>query len=360
MLCAFIAVALHTLCLTISFTVLSLRHTVFLPQGCSRRREDLGIWRRAAISNMAEMEQALALYDRSVEMGLQKATPVPESLEQAASWARDSAVAAVEAGIMHQHMYWGVGDDTDAASEDELDGNGDSVLEFSRALARMLAEVPQFAGTAVRLLSSDAEIEAFLNVELVDDGVLSVLLMIAPRHHVLPVVRQLQEKARCLVILINSEELLGGVDASVGEGGALLSGSLIFAEYYRAISGSSYREDDDDDEGSVTSIDAPATCTFYMNRFDPSEEDMLTNIAMVMRAWPRPFSLWEDNPDESRSVDGFTLLDLNDKQPPSSEDISLMLKASRKAIVERNKAAAAVQKYRRVKDADKWFDGFNE
>lgn len=39
------------------------------------------------------------------------------------------------------------------------------------------------------------------------------------------------------------------------------------------------------------------------------------NSAVIVRVWPRPYSVWEDNPEDPEAIDGYFLLDVNEKQP---------------------------------------------
>merc|ERR1719401_960559 len=40
------------------------------------------------------------------------------------------------------------------------------------------------------------------------------------------------------------------------------------------------------------------TPTFHLEQFEPDSDDPLLNAGVVSRVWPRPYSTWEDNPDD--------------------------------------------------------------
>lgn len=46
----------------------------------------------------------------------------------------------------------------------------------------------------------------------------------------------------------------------------------------------------------------------------PCQDPLPLNSAVIVRVWPRPFSVWEDNPEDPESIDGYFLLDVNEQQ----------------------------------------------
>lgn len=44
------------------------------------------------------------------------------------------------------------------------------------------------------------------------------------------------------------------------------------------------------------------------------QDPLPLNSAVIVRVWPRPFSVWEDNPEDPESIDGYFLLDVNEQQ----------------------------------------------
>ena len=45
------------------------------------------------------------------------------------------------------------------------------------------------------------------------------------------------------------------------------------------------------------------------------QDPLPLNSAVIVRVWPRPYSVWEDNPEDPEAIDGYFLLDVNEKQP---------------------------------------------
>lgn len=311
-----------------------------------------------------------------VRQGLEEATPVPDSLEQAATWAAAAAEAAADMGNFHQSMYCNVGEEDEERQQ--------ATFTFVYQLACELGKSQRFASGAVRVIFAEQndldrcakQWEPLqIGVELrslphnssaeVGEALLgaSILLVVAPTRRWLPAVAPLLAASQDVpVVLVNAE-----CSRIVSSGLVDSEGSLIFAPYYRIISGAELEPGDEQvpmggagaDTSAWTGVDRPLTNTFHMEHMEPPEDDLLINAAVVVRVWPRPYSVWEEDPDDPQAVDGFSLLDLNDIRAPSAKETRTMLWVSRAALAEKRNAEAAAVKARRTKDADKWSDSFN-
>ncbi|CAK9064496.1 unnamed protein product [Durusdinium trenchii] len=86
---------------------------------------------------------------------------------------------------------------------------------------------------------------------------------------------------------------------------------------------------------------------FHLEQFDPDDDKDVRpgpssdgnlqdpiplNSAVVVRVWPRPFSVWEDNPEDPEAIDGYFLLDVNDTRAQDPEDCLTFLKGSRELM----------------------------
>jgi len=73
--------------------------------------------------------------------------------------------------------------------------------------------------------------------------------------------------------------------------------------------------------------------TFFLNQIEPEDDgdEVMLNAAVVSRVWPRPYSTWEDNPEDPESVDGYFLMHSSNIAPLPREKIVKMLEASRYA-----------------------------
>ncbi|CAK9054373.1 DUF1995 domain-containing protein [Durusdinium trenchii] len=73
---------------------------------------------------------------------------------------------------------------------------------------------------------------------------------------------------------------------------------------------------------------------FHLEQFDPDDDKdpIPLNSAVVVRVWPRPFSVWEDNPEDPEAIDGYFLLDVNDTRAQDPEDCLTFLKGSRELM----------------------------
>eukprot|EP00971_Amphidinium_carterae_P007406 147053-Amphidinium_carterae.1 len=54
------------------------------------------------------------------------------------------------------------------------------------------------------------------------------------------------------------------------------------------------------------------------------------NEAVVMRVWPKSFTIWEDNPTDPAAVDGYFLLGLRDDVPSRPDVMRLLTSSSQK------------------------------
>merc|ERR1719401_2470796 len=85
-----------------------------------------------------------------VQEALRQATPVPESFEQAVSWACMAALTAAQAGRMRQSMYFDTG-----AGDGEVGGDLGGVLAFVETVAKTIAGAEELEGGTVRVLFTD-------------------------------------------------------------------------------------------------------------------------------------------------------------------------------------------------------------
>ncbi|CAE8598682.1 unnamed protein product [Polarella glacialis] len=93
---------------------------------------------------------------------------------------------------------------------------------------------------------------------------------------------------------------------------------------------------------------------FHLEQYEPPEDKELIplNPAVITRVWPRPFSVWEDNPDDPDSIEGYFLLDVNDVRAPNGDDMVAFLTMSRKATKDlRNRERETREKGRRATGA---------
>jgi len=266
--------------------------------------------------------------EAQIQEALEAATPVPQSFEQAVTWACSASIAAAEAGVMRQTMYF------DAAGGDtEVSGELGSVLAFAESVSKTLVEAEALEGGSVTVLFTDMGASAMSTsrweplpeklkvtyfpqvlrgsdtigqqerkkfMEILES---EVVVIVAPTQNELPALLQL---------LMVMEET--GKDVPI----ILMNAKLVQNTYIAA--GNLLR--------SARELEKTLVPTFHLEQYDPSDEEEFVNSAVITRTWPRPFSLWEDNPEDPEAVDGFFLLDLNDKRAQEGELIRQFMKDS--------------------------------
>merc|ERR1719330_2213292 len=79
---------------------------------------------------------------------------------------------------------------------------------------------------------------------------------------------------------------------------------------------------------SARSFEKSLVPTFHLEQIEPPDDEDL-NPCVVTRVWPRPFSTWEDNPEDPDAIDGFFLMDLNEQKAPEGDTIKSLLQASK-------------------------------
>lgn len=265
-----------------------------------------------------------------VEKSLESATPVPQDFAQAVTWASLAAIKAWEAGKTLQSMYFKTGE-----AEMGVSGELGNVLQFAEQLSRVLATSKMTSdGGVVRTVFIDMGSCAFaqskwedlpetlkldylppmvrdrqpsvmeqMQLDQLADS--KVLVVVAPTQNELPavfgLVEDLQKKKSNLPIIFVNPKLMTNMERGAG------TTLTAFKELYRGI-----------------------VPTFHLEQIEPAEGSDLA-AAVVTRVWPRPFSVWEDAPDDPEQIDGYFLLDLNDKMAQETESVESLLKTSRDA-----------------------------
>jgi len=302
------------------------------------RRRRLPVQMKAQRGVTIEIAEELRLAQEGVNLSLEKATPVPESFEQAISFAAVAGIMAMEAGLYRQSMYYDTGE-----VDENIGGNLGKTLPFVESLAKTLANTEALEGGIVTCLFPDFGSVAmaetrwkplpkrlFLdhlpnvmpNSELTTadkarmENLLEskILLIICPGQTDLPAILQLLQLTRITgndvpVIFINAE-FIQNPDAA---GGNLLKSAIKMAQ--------------------------KTVRSFHLQQYDPPEDgEDYANPAVIARVYPQPFSLWEDDPEDPDAVDGFFLLELDETAPFSEAFILEQLELSkkmRKRMVER-------------------------
>eukprot|EP00442_Polarella_glacialis_P027618 CAMPEP_0115049286 /NCGR_PEP_ID=MMETSP0227-20121206/1098_1 /TAXON_ID=89957 /ORGANISM="Polarella glacialis, Strain CCMP 1383" /LENGTH=407 /DNA_ID=CAMNT_0002432921 /DNA_START=97 /DNA_END=1320 /DNA_ORIENTATION=+ len=308
----------------------------------SHRRRAAGFPLRAAKADSLTEEQKMdiVMRDEMVKVTIAASTPVPQTFQQGINWACTAALAANDAGKQVQSMYFDAG-----GGDNQVTGEIGGVLQFSEQLVRTLAscgKLPDGEGEIaedgeVRVMFSDLGAKSMVanrwgvlpenvvldffppvlrNVPLKMEEQMkiaammnaAVLVVVTPGQAELPAVlavyEALKDTGRKVPMVFVNARLVQDVGAAAG---ALLN---------------NYRN-----------MERLLLPVFHLEQYEPPEDKELIplNPAVITRVWPRPFSVWEDNPDDPDSIEGYFLLDVNDVRAPNGDDMVAFLTMSRKA-----------------------------
>jgi len=263
-----------------------------------------------------------------VQAALEMSTPVPQSFEQAVTWACTAALGAAEAGKMRQSMYFDTG-----AGDGEVGGDLGGCLAFVEVLAKTLAGAEELEGGTVRVLFTDMGAAA-MSASKWEPLPTGLKVDYFP-----PVIRgneQLTWEEKMKIEELLDAEILIAAVPSQAELPAILQMLKVMSELGRDIplvmvnaklvqnayvaAGNLLR--------SAREFERSLVPTFHLEQYAPPDEDDL-NACVIARVWPRPFSTWEDNPEDPEAIDGFFLLDLNEQVAPEGDAVKSMLQASK-------------------------------
>lgn len=292
-------------------------------------------------TSTVEKQEAMKRREEMVQAAIEQSTPVPQSFEQAVTWACTAALGAAEAGRMRQTMYYDAG-----GGDKEISGDLGGVLPFVEVFAKTLASAEALEGGTVRVLFTDLGAAAMSTSrwEPLPPG-----LQI---DYFPPVMRGQEEvtgEERNKLSRLLESQFLVAVVPTQAELPAILQLMKIMSQLGRDVpvvffnpklvqnayvaAGTLLR--------SARELERTLVPTFHLEQYDPPDDgEESLNSAVVSRVWPRPFSVWEDNPEDPEAIDGFFLLDLNEKEAPSVDTIRSALRASKdaaKRMAERKK-----------------------
>eukprot|EP00929_Paragymnodinium_shiwhaense_P053803 TRINITY_DN2696_c0_g1_i1.p1 TRINITY_DN2696_c0_g1~~TRINITY_DN2696_c0_g1_i1.p1 ORF type:complete len:420 (-),score=94.45 TRINITY_DN2696_c0_g1_i1:24-1283(-) len=277
----------------------------------------------------AELMQRQAL----VREANAKATPVPTSFEQTVGWACAAAVNAAEGGKLRQTMYFSAGGEEMTGN---LSGNFGEVFIFAEELVMSLAASDAMDGARIKVVFSDIGAQGMASsrwdLSEAENIELSYLPQINQQTPANPAQQyQLDELCDCdfMILVAPIESDLPAVLLLVDEVNktgreipfVMLNPRLLSKEYN--INRNTIR--------SFKRMINNMTETFHLEQIDSPDEDMTLNPAVIARVYPRPFSVWEDCPEDPDAVDGYFLLDINDELPPRFEELRELLTFSQEA-----------------------------
>jgi len=278
-----------------------------------------------------EKRLAMGMREEMVQATIEASTPVPQSFDQAVTWACSACLRAAEEGQNRQSMYFNTG-----AEDSQITGELGGVLQFAEQVAKTLAysnKIPE--GNGVRVLFTDFGAKSLVATrwgELPENLVLDHLPPVLPKRELRMEERmtfeEILQASVLLVVAPNQSEMaavLGLFDVMKDLGKKvpviLLNARLVQDPV--AVAGVMLR--------TFRAFEGTLLPVFHLEQFDPEDDKdpLPLNSAVIVRVWPRPYSVWEDNPEDPEAIDGYFLLDVNEKQPQDFQDCLTFLKGSR-------------------------------
>jgi len=279
---------------------------------------------------MAQMQEEAAQksLDVEVQAAIEAASPVPETFDQACAWACASVLNAAELGNTKQTIYFNAGGSDDSQISGEL-GN---IIDFSETFCKMLCQAAPLEEGTVRIVLPDMGAAALVKSKWEmnsDSGELPENLLID--YFPSNISSEAREGSAKFVELLDSEilvilapkqaecvsivRLIDGMD-KVGRDIPLV---LINAQL-GAGPGIAMKE--------ARKLLQKATHTYHMAQYEPISDDPDMAAGVVSRVWPRPYSIWEDFPEDPDATNGYFLLDVSERAP-DQEMVFTLLEASR-------------------------------
>eukprot|EP00435_Cladocopium_sp_Y103_P046115 s1574_g13.t1 len=261
-----------------------------------------------------EKRLAMGMREEMVQATIEASTPVPQSFDQAVTWACSAALRAAEEGQNRQSMYFNTG-----AEDAQVTGELGGVLQFGEQVAKTLAysnKLPE--GTGVRVLFTDFGAKSLVATrwgDLPENLILDHLPPVLPKRELRMEERmklnEILESSILLVVAPNQSEMAAvlaifdvmkdlGKTLDLKVPVILLNARLV--QDTTAVAGVMLR--------NFRAFEGTLLPVFHLEQFDPEddketrEDPMPLNSAVIVRVWPRPYSVWEDNPEDPEAIDG--------------------------------------------------------
>lgn len=280
-----------------------------------------------------KVQRAIAEREEMVRRANQTATPVPQTFDQAVTWAVSASIAAAEAGNPRQTMCFNCG-----AGEADMSGEIADVLSFAEGFVMTLSRASSLQGGKVRVVFSDMGAASLAQSRWSisgDDERIEV-------NYLPPIMRlttpsameqaQLDEIADAAYIVIVAPkqnevtaflELIKTIDGS-GRDVPIVVLNQKFVQDPLVLAGLTLK--------TYRGIEQKMTHTFHLEQVDPTRDNPSLNPCVIAKVYPRPYSFWEDCPEDVDAVDGYFLLDIQTaEKTPRMEDVLDLLAFSRDA-----------------------------
>eukprot|EP00930_Biecheleria_cincta_P042021 TRINITY_DN28895_c0_g1_i1.p1 TRINITY_DN28895_c0_g1~~TRINITY_DN28895_c0_g1_i1.p1 ORF type:complete len:448 (+),score=82.10 TRINITY_DN28895_c0_g1_i1:75-1418(+) len=282
-----------------------------------------------------EQKMARKLRAEMVQETIDKCSPVPQSFEQAVRWACSASLEAIKDGRLRHEMYFNTG-----SQDVRIDGDLGASVQFGEAVASTFAEaidkLPKGGDGTVRVVFPDMGARACVAQQwsgLPENVILDHFPPILPLSDVKPdeemklqamldasmiiVVAPLQTELGCVFALMDRVNSLPRKMPVIFMNARLIQDRTVIAGERTRL---------------YTELEKTITSVFHLEQYDPKpdKEEIMLNSAVVVRVWPRPYSTWEDNPEDPESIDGYFLMEVDDKRAPELNEVHSMLEGSRK------------------------------
>mmetsp|Transcript_12526 Transcript_12526/g.29894 ORF Transcript_12526/g.29894 Transcript_12526/m.29894 type:complete len:369 (+) Transcript_12526:28-1134(+) len=278
-----------------------------------------------------EAKLALAMREEMVQATVDASSPVPQSFDQAVNWACSAFLRATAERQMRQSMYFNTG-----TIDNQVSGELGNVLQFAERFAKTLAMSPRLPqGKGVRVLFTDFGAMSLVSTRwnpLPENLTLDHLPPVLPKMELKmeekTKIEEFLESSMLLIVAPNQSEMAAvlAIFEIMKETGKTIPVVLLNAKLLQdsvAAAGVMLR--------NFRSMEGTLLPIFHLEQFEPDEDKdpVPLNPAVIVRVWPRPFSVWEDNAEDPEAIDGYFLLDVNDQQAADYQDLMTFLKGSR-------------------------------
>lgn len=252
-----------------------------------------------------EKRLAMGMREEMVQATIEASTPVPQSFDQAVTWACSAALPAAEEGQNRQSMYFNTG-----AEDAQVTGELGGVLQFGEQVAKTLAysnKLPE--GNGVRVLFTDFGAKSLVATrwgDLPENLILDHLPPVLPKRELRMEERmklnEILESSILLVVAPNQSEMAAvlaifDVMKDLGKKVPVILLNARLVQDTTAVAGVMLR--------NFRAFEGTLLPVFHLEQFDPEDDKdpLPLNSAVIVRVWPRPYSVWEDDPEDPEAID---------------------------------------------------------
>jgi len=288
-------------------------------------------------------EEAKLKSDAMLAETLSTATPVPEDFQDAMTLACNCVLLAMAQGKLRQQVFYDSGD-----TDMKVNGAFGTALGFVDGFGNRMAEELKGKGSIVCVFGDMGKMGIAKKQlgELPAEMRLEYFPPMNPRTQMNQGIQEQFDSIRSsdliLVVAPEPEEicplmhLCDELDKSRSGAPVVLLNSRLTEKLRMEEANIAMKK--------YLQMKQTMVVAFHLQQYDPPQnEEEFMNAAVIVKAHPKPYTIWEDNPDDPEAIDGFFLMDVS-AAPPKMDKVKEMLKSSKTMYKVLSSGAAPLSK----------------